>query len=51
MYGLPRDPTVPAAVRIWQGPLKWVGNLAMAGGILGVLVHYVRFGRKDTEHE
>jgi formate dehydrogenase beta subunit len=47
LYGLPRDPTVPVAVRLWKGPLKWIGNLAMVGGILGVLVHYVRYGRKD----
>ena len=47
LYGLPRDPTIPIAVRLWKGPLKWIGNLAMVGGILGVLVHYVRFGRKD----
>ena len=46
LYGLPRDPTIPLAVRLWKGPLKWIGNLAMVGGILGVLVHYVRFGRK-----
>jgi formate dehydrogenase beta subunit len=50
IYGLPSNPTVPLAVRIWKGPLKWVGNLAMVGGILGVLVHFVRFGRKDA-HE
>ena len=33
---------------LWKGPLKWIGNLAMVGGLLGVLVHYVRFGRKDS---
>jgi hypothetical protein len=37
------------AVRVWKGPLKWIGNLAMVGGLLGVLVHYVRFGRKDHQ--
>ena len=49
LYGLPRDPSVPLAVRLWKGPLKWIGNLAMLGGVLGVFVHYVRFGRKDLE--
>ena len=44
LYGLPRDPTVPLAVRLWKGPLKWIGNLAMLGGVLGVFVHYVRSG-------
>ena len=47
LYGLPRDPSVPIGVRLWKGPLKWIGNLAMLGGILGVAVHFVRFGRKQ----
>jgi len=47
LYGLPRDPTIPAMVRLWKGPLKWLGNVAMIGGLVGVFVHYVRFGRKD----
>jgi hypothetical protein len=49
LYGLPRDPSVPLAVRLWKGPLKWIGNLAMLGGVLGVFVHFVRYGRKDLE--
>ena len=44
--GLPRDPHVPLLVRIWKGPLKWLGNLAMVGGVLGVAAHYLRFGPK-----
>ena len=46
LYGLPKDPTVPATVRIWKGPMKWVGNLAILGGIFAAAIHYVRFGRK-----
>jgi hypothetical protein len=34
-------------VRLWKGPLKWLGNLAMIGGVLGVFAHFVRFGRKN----
>ena len=49
LYGLPRNPTVPRAVRLWKGPLKWVGNLAMIGGLFGAAVHYIRFGRKHDE--
>jgi formate dehydrogenase iron-sulfur subunit len=49
LYGLPRDPTIPMSVRVWKGPLKWLGNVAMLGGILGVFVHFVRFGRKHGE--
>ena len=51
LYGLPRDPTIPMSVRMWKGPLKWLGNVAMLGGILGVFVHFVRFGRKHGETE
>ncbi len=47
LYGLPADPRVPAAVWLWKGPLKWLGNLAMLGGLTAVAVHYVRFGRKS----
>jgi hypothetical protein len=36
-------------VKVWKGPLKWIGNLAMAGGILGVALHYLRFGPKEVE--
>jgi formate dehydrogenase beta subunit len=47
LYGLPRDPVVPVAVRVWKGPLKWVGNAAMLGGLLVAALHYVRYGRKE----
>jgi formate dehydrogenase iron-sulfur subunit len=46
LYGLPRDPGVPAAVRVWKGALKWTGNLAMIGGLMVAALHYVRYGRK-----
>ena len=49
LYGLPRDPTVPLAVRLWKGPLKWLGNLAMLGGLAVAAAHYVRFGRKRVD--
>ncbi len=41
----------PAAGAIWKGPLKWLGNLAIVGGIVGVAAHYLRFGPKKVEHE
>jgi hypothetical protein len=49
--GLPKDPHVPLLVRIWKGPLKWLGNLAIAAGILGAATHYLRFGPKKVEQE
>lgn len=50
-YGLPKDPTIHWAVRLWQGPLKWVGNAALLGGIIGAFFHYVRYGPKAAESE
>jgi formate dehydrogenase iron-sulfur subunit len=49
--GLPKDPHVPLMVRLWKGPLKWIGNLAMTAGVLGVALHYFRFGPKDVDQE
>jgi formate dehydrogenase beta subunit len=45
-YGLPADPTIPLAVQIWKTPLKWIGNLAILGGLAGTFLHYLRFGPK-----
>jgi len=36
-------------VRVWKGPLKWLGNIAMAGGIIGMALHFMRFGPKKIE--
>jgi formate dehydrogenase iron-sulfur subunit len=49
--GLPANPRVPLSVRLWKGPLKWLGNLAMIGGLLGVTLHYLRYGPKQGGHE
>jgi formate dehydrogenase beta subunit len=49
--GLPSDPHVPWSVKLWKGPLKWIGNLAMVGGLIGLFVHYLRFGPKTREEE
>ncbi len=46
LYGLPRNPTIPLLVRLWKGPLKTLGNMALLGGLLAAAVHFVRFGRK-----
>jgi hypothetical protein len=48
-YGLPRDPTIPWRVRLWKGPLKWVGNAVLVGGVLGAFLHYLRYGPKEVE--
>ena len=43
-YGLPRDPHIPWTVWLWKGPLKWLGNAVLLGGILGTFFHYLRYG-------
>jgi hypothetical protein len=42
---------VPWVVKFWKGPLKWIGNLAVIGGVIGVTLHYLRFGPKQVEPE
>ena len=49
--GLPKDPHIPLSVKLWKGPLKWLGNQAMVGGLIGLFVHYLRYGPKDREME
>src|SRR5260370_28266303 len=49
--GLPKDPHIPWTVKLWKGPLKWLGNVAMVGGLIGLFVHYLRFGPKAHEEE
>jgi formate dehydrogenase beta subunit len=49
--GLPANPRVPWAVRLWKGPLKWIGNLAMIGGLIGVAMHYLGYGPKQVQEE
>jgi formate dehydrogenase beta subunit len=49
--GLPANPHVPWTVKLWKGPLKWLGNLAMIGGLIGVTLHYLRFGPKQVTED
>ena len=44
VYGLPRDPKVSPVVRLWKGPLKWIGKFVLWAGVLGAFLHYIRFG-------
>jgi formate dehydrogenase beta subunit len=50
-YELPENPTIPIFVKLWKGPLKWLGGLGIAAGVLGVFMHRVRYGVKDVEGE
>ena len=31
--------------------MKWLGNFAMIAGIIGVTLHYLRFGAKNVEED
>src|SRR5260370_23843802 len=45
--GVPKNPSIPLSVKLWKGALKWLGNLAMVGGLIGLFVHYLRYGPKE----
>jgi len=49
--GLPQDPSVPFFVKMWKGPLKWLGGFGIAFGVLGVFLHHVRYGAKQVDKE
>src|SRR4051812_30014434 len=34
-YSLPAAPAVPFFVKLWKGPLKWLGGVGMVAGVLG----------------
>jgi formate dehydrogenase beta subunit len=48
-YGLPADPRIPWTVAFWKGPMKVLGNLVLAGGILGAFFHFLRYGPQKEE--
>jgi formate dehydrogenase iron-sulfur subunit len=47
--GLPANPTVPFFVRLWKGPLKWLGGAGMLLGMAALFGHYVRYGPKQYD--
>ncbi len=49
--GLPKDPTIPFFVKMWKGPLKWLGGIAMGLGVAALFGHYVRYGPKPPHDE
>ena len=36
-------------MKLWKGPLKWLGGIGMMAGVFGVFMHYVRFGPKEVD--
>ena len=51
LYGLPRNPTIPLAVRLWKGPLKSSATWRCSAGCVAAAVHFIRFGRKQLPSE
>ena len=49
--GLPKDPHIPTAVSVWKRPLRWLGSVAMAGGLLAMAAHFFFFGPKEHPGE
>jgi formate dehydrogenase iron-sulfur subunit len=49
--GLPRDPTIAASVAAWKGPMKPVGLALLGLTTIGAFIHYLKYGRKEIEHE
>jgi len=49
--GLPRDPAIAASVGAWKGPMKPVGLALLGLTALGAFIHYLKYGRKEIEHE
>jgi hypothetical protein len=48
-YALPASPSVPLFVKLWKGPLKWIGGLGMIAGLAALFGHYVRYGPKPLD--
>jgi formate dehydrogenase iron-sulfur subunit len=49
LYGLPRNPTVPAAMSFFTGALRRMGGLAMVAGLVIAAIHYLRYGPKHDD--
>ena len=51
LYGLPKDPTVPAVVQVVRGALRPLGLLAMGAVVIGFFRHCLRFGPRAPPSE
>ena len=47
----PKAPRQRTSAEYWKQPLKWIGNLAIIGGIIGTFLHYLRYGPKHAPAE
>jgi formate dehydrogenase iron-sulfur subunit len=49
LYGLPKNPSVPAGVGLFKGVLRRVGGVAMLAGVFVAAIHHLRYGRKHPD--
>ena len=47
--GLPKNPVIDPQIRLWKGPLKWLGGLAFAGSLAAAAIHYFKSGPRRTK--
>jgi formate dehydrogenase beta subunit/formate dehydrogenase gamma subunit len=47
--GLPKEPKIDPQIRLWKGPLKWVGGLAFGASLVAAAAHYLISGPRRTE--
>ena len=51
LYGLPSNPEIHWSVALWKGPVKWLGNLLLLGGLVGSFFHFLYIGPKQEHDE
>lgn len=51
LYGLPKDPQVPAYLGLMKTVLRPVGNLLMLLGVVGAFAHFMRYGKREDQEE
>jgi len=51
IYGLPKDPKVPAYVGLMKSFLKPIGNVLMLLGVAGAFGHFMRYGKREEPRE
>src|SRR5262249_50392210 len=44
LYGLPREPTVPAAIQVSKNWLRPLGLIGIGAVVIGLVGHYLKFG-------
>jgi formate dehydrogenase beta subunit len=48
-YGLPKDPKVPLAVRVWKSVIRPLGLLGIVGAVVAAFGHFMAVGPKEPK--